>query len=72
MLATCFQDRRDPRRISHSVEEMLLFRMMAIACGHEDDGDCDVLRDDPLFMLAAGQLPESGAPLCSQPIINRF
>ena len=72
MLASCVQDRRDPSRISHAVEEMLLFRMMAIACGHEDADDCDALRDDPLFKLAAGQLPESGASLCSQPTMSRF
>jgi hypothetical protein len=72
MLASCVQDRRDPSRISHAVEEMLLFRMMAIACGHEDADDCDALRDDPLFKLAAGRLPESGAPLCSQPTMSRF
>ena len=72
MLASCVQDRRDPSRISHAVEEMLLFRMMAIACGHEDADDCDALRDDPLFKLATGRLPESGAPLCSQPTMSRF
>jgi hypothetical protein len=72
MLASCVQDRRDPSRISHAVEEMLLFRMLAIACGHEDADDCDALRDDPLFKLAAGRLPESGAPLCSQPTMSRF
>jgi hypothetical protein len=57
MLASCMQDRRDPSRISHAAEEMLLFRMMAIACGHEDADNCDTLRDDPLFNLAAGRLP---------------
>jgi hypothetical protein len=31
MLASCVQDRRDSSRISHAVEEMLLFRMLAIA-----------------------------------------
>lgn len=72
MLASCVQDRRDPNRISHAVEEVLLFRMMAIACGHEDADDCDTLRDDPLFKLAAGRLPGSGAPLCSQPTMSRF
>ncbi len=72
ILASCVQDRRDPSRISHAVEEMMLFRMMAIACGHENADDCDALRDDPLFKLAAGRLPESGAPLCSQPTISRF
>lgn len=63
MLASCVQDRRDPSRISHAVEEMLLFRMLAIACGHEDADDCDALRDDPLFKLAAGRLPGSGVPV---------
>lgn len=72
MLASCVEDRRDPSRISHAVEDMLLFRMMAIACGHEDADDCDALRDDPLFKLATGRLPESGAPLCSQPTMSRF
>jgi len=72
MLASCVQDRRDPSRISHAVEEMLLFRMLAIACGHEDADDCDALRNDPLFKLAAGRLPGSGAPLCSQPTMSRF
>ena len=61
LLASCVQDRRDPNRISHAMEEMLLFRMMTIACGQEDADDCDTLRDDQLFKLAAGRLPESGA-----------
>jgi len=33
-LASYVQDRCDPSRITHVVEEMLLFRMMAIGCGH--------------------------------------
>jgi len=71
-LASCVQDRRDASRISHGLAEMLLFRMLAIACGHEDADDCDVLREDPLFKLAVGRLPGSGAPLCSQPTMSRF
>jgi hypothetical protein len=54
MLASFFQDRRDPSRINHAVKEMQQFRIMAIACGHEDADDCDALRNDPLFKLAAG------------------
>jgi hypothetical protein len=69
-LASCVQDRRDPGRISHGIEEMLLFRIMAIACGREDADDSDALSNDPLFKLAAGRLPESGAPLCSQPSVG--
>ena len=48
-LASCIPDRRDPERISHSVEEMLRLRMFAIAAGYEDANDCDSLRDDPVF-----------------------
>ncbi|WP_395661347.1 transposase [Aestuariivirga sp.] len=54
MLASFVQDRRDPSRINHAVKEMQQFRIMAIAFGHEDADDCDALRNDPLFKLAAG------------------
>jgi hypothetical protein len=72
MLASCLQDGREPSRISHAIEEILLFHKMAVACGHKDADDCDALRNDPLFKVAAGRLPESGAPLCSQPTISRL
>ena len=51
---------------------MLLFRMLAIACGNEDADDCDALRCDPLFKLAVGRAPESGDALCSQPTMSRL
>lgn len=71
-LAGCLRDRRDPQRLSHTVAEMLRFRMLAIACGYEDADDCDALRCDPLFKLAVGRAPESGDPLCSQPTMSRL
>lgn len=71
-LAKCMRDRRDPALISHQLTEMLLFRMLAIACGNEDADDCDVLRKDSLFKLAVGRAPESGDPLCSQPTMSRL
>jgi len=72
LLAKCMRDRRHPARITHELTEMLLFRMFAIACGNEDADDCDSLRKDPLFKLAAGRAPESGDPLCSQPTMSRL
>lgn len=72
VLAKCLRDRRDPTQISHQLDEMLLFRMLAIASGHEDADDCDLLRKDPLFKLAVGRAPESGDPLCSQPTMSRL
>jgi hypothetical protein len=72
MLASCVQDRRDLSRISHSIKQMPLFSIMAIARGHEDADGCDALRDDPVFKLDASRLPERSAPLCSQPTVIRF
>ena len=72
MLAKCMRDRRVPARISHQIDEMLRFRMLAIACGNEDADDCDALRCDPLFKLAVGRAPESGEALCSQPTMSRL
>ncbi len=71
-LAGCLTDRRDPSRIGHTVAEMLRFRMFAIAAGYEDADDCDALRDDPIFKMAVGRLPESGEALCSQPTMSRL
>src|SRR5215468_7031295 len=71
-LAACIADRRDPERISHGLDEMLRLRMLAIAAGYEDADDCDRLRDDPVFKMAVGRLPESGDPLCSQPTMSRL
>ena len=72
LVAACFRDRRDPALVSHSLAEMLRFRMLAIACGYEDADDCDSLRFDPLFKLAVGRAPESGVDLCSQPTMSRL
>jgi hypothetical protein len=71
-LARCINDRRDPARIDHTVEEMLRLRMFAIAAGYEDGNDCDALRHEPAFKMAVGRPPESGDPLCSQPTMSRL
>jgi len=71
-LAGCLLEWRDIRRIDHEMMEMLRWRMFLIAAGYEDADDCDALRDDPVFKMAAGRLPESGAALCSQPTMSRL
>lgn len=55
VLAKCLRDRRDPTQITHQLDEMLLFRMLAIVCGNEDADDFDAIRWDPLFKLAVGR-----------------
>jgi hypothetical protein len=70
-LAPLIPDRRNPLLVTHSVEDILRARMLAIACGYEDADDLDHLRTDPGFKLACGRLPDSGADLCSQPTMSR-
>ena len=72
LLAGCLRDRRDPCRIDHEIVEMLRLRMFLIAAGYEDADDCDSLRADPVFKMAVGRLPETGAALCSQPTMSRL
>ncbi len=59
-------------RIVHPLPEILLARILAIACGYEDADDLDHLRADPAFKLACGRLPESGVDLMSQPTVSRL
>ena len=70
-LAAVIPDRRDPTRVRHRLAEILLARILAIACGYEDADDLDHLRRDPGFKLACGRLPDTGADLCSQPTMSR-
>ena len=66
-LAALIDDPRDPAHITHTVEDVLRARMLAIACGYPDGNDFHFLRSDPAFKLACGRLPDTGADLCSQP-----
>ena len=71
-LAAAIADRRDPARVRHPLAEILLARILAIACGYADGDDLDSLRFDPAFKLACGRLPQSGADLMSQPTVSRW
>ena len=51
-LAACLRDPRQPGKITHRLDEILRFRMLAIVAGYPDGNDCDVLRGDPVFKMA--------------------
>lgn len=70
-LASALHDPRHPSYVDHTLEEMLSQRVAQICCGYEDADDCDHLRDDPLFKMTAGRLPEADA-LASQPTMSRL
>src|SRR6266436_937698 len=71
-LAAALSDARDARRIRFTPEDLLKQRIFQIAAGYEDANDANTLRHDPIFKLLLDRLPETGAPLASQPTISRF
>jgi hypothetical protein len=71
-LAAAMPDERDPARVRHDMSELVMARVAAIACGHEDGNDHDRLRHDPLLKIAVGRCPETGAPLASQATYSRL
>lgn len=71
-LADCLIDSRDPKKIAHSLDEMLSQRVFAIACGYPDGNDAARLSEDPVHKLLVGRDPISGPRLASQPTLSRF
>jgi DDE family transposase len=71
-LAAVLSDARDPRRVHFTHHDLLKQRVLQIAAGYEDANDANTLRHDPIFKLLLDRLPETGAPLASQPTISRF
>jgi len=71
-ISNCITDNRDSRYTDHTIKEMLTQRVFQIAAGYEDCNDCDDLRDDMIFKICAGRLPQSGHELASQPTMSRL
>ena len=70
-LAACIKDPRSPEHITHSLADIIGFRLMMIAAGYEDGNDAASLRVDPMFKMALDLAPHERA-LCSQPTISRL
>jgi hypothetical protein len=70
-IAACVPDWRREAR-AHSLATLICQRVYQIACGFEDQNDATTLRHDPLLKLVCGRLPQSGAPLASQPTFSRL
>jgi len=49
--ARCFEDKRNPEAIEHTVAELVAQRIYGLALGYEDLNDHDDLRRDPLFAV---------------------
>lgn len=71
-LAACLEDERQAGKVDHEVDELLMQRVMAIACGYEDANDAARLAADPVHKLLVGRDPVKGEDLASQPTLSRF
>src|SRR5450756_1895243 len=70
-LAACMLDPRAPDQITHSLADIIRFRLLMIAAGYEDGNDASSLRSDPMFKMALDLSP-SDRELCSQSTISRL
>ncbi len=70
-LAACMIDPRAPDQITHSLADIIRFRLLMIAAGYEDGNDASRLRGDPAFKIAMDLTP-SERELCSQSTISRL
>jgi hypothetical protein len=71
-LAAVLKDPRDPRRVDFTLHDLRKQRVLHIAAGYEDANEANALRHDPIFKRLLDRLPETGAPLASQPTLSRF
>jgi len=71
-LAAARSEARDARRLRFPSEDLLKHRILQMAAGYEDANAANPLRHDPLFKRLLDRLPETGAPLASQPTLSRF
>ena len=70
-LAACVVDPRAPDQITHSLADIIRFRLLMIGAGYEDGIDANSLRSDPIFKMALDLTP-SDRELCSQSTISRL
>ncbi|HVS56398.1 MAG TPA: IS1380 family transposase [Casimicrobiaceae bacterium] len=70
-LAACIKDPRAPDQITHSLADIIRFRLLLIASGYEDGNDANSLRGDPMFKMALDLSP-SDRELSSQSTISRL
>jgi Transposase DDE domain group 1 len=73
--AECFNDRRCPELIEHTVQTLVGQRVFGIALGYEDINDHEDLRHDPVMAVVAGKLQatrQGCAPVAGKSTLNRL
>lgn len=69
-LSTCFEDRRNPNKIDHSLSQLLTQRIFGLCMGYEDLNDHDQWRQDPLLSLVCAK--DNSEPLSGKSTLNRL
>ena len=70
-LAACMIDPRAADQITHSLADVIRFRLLMISAGDEDGNDANALRRDPMFKMALDLSPID-RELCSQSTVSRL
>jgi hypothetical protein len=72
-ISKCIKDWRDPRKITHTLEQLVSQRVYQLVGGYEDANDSNFLRHDPIYKMACNRLPVAKEELlASQPTITRL
>src|SRR6202041_760866 len=70
-MTSCIEDPRASNHVTHTLADIIRFRLLMIAAGYEDGNDADSLRSDPMFKMALDLTP-SDWELCFQPTLSRL
>lgn len=70
-LAGCITDQRNKCLVRHSLEDLVMTRLMQICLGYEDVNDCDRNREEPMMKLAVNG-EAGGKDICSSATMCRF
>jgi hypothetical protein len=71
-LAGRLPDPRSPKYIQHPLESLLVQQVYQFLAGYPDGNDADHTRNDALFQILAGLVPDPQRPLASTSTLNRF
>jgi hypothetical protein len=66
-LAGCIEDPRAPDQITHTLADIIRFRLLMIAAGYEDGNDANGLRIDPIFKMGMTLLPRTANCVRNRP-----
>ena len=80
--SACFDDHRDPDKLTHPVLDLLKQRVFGLCLGYEDLNDHETLRRDPLLAVLVGKddptgqdrasAKDRGCPLAGKSTLNRL